>query len=82
MGVMTLVGEYVPSKAQWVADQVEKFEATEGQEANILAGLTYVNIHSQMFPGGEIRGQIIPIPEPASAGAALLGIAAFVRRRR
>ncbi len=35
---MTLVGEYVPSKAQWVRDQVEKFEATDGQEANTLRG--------------------------------------------
>jgi deazaflavin-dependent oxidoreductase (nitroreductase family) len=33
---MTLQGEYVPSKAQWVRDQVEKFEATDGQEANTL----------------------------------------------
>jgi deazaflavin-dependent oxidoreductase (nitroreductase family) len=33
---MTLVGEYVPSKAQWVRDQVEKFEATDGREANTL----------------------------------------------
>src|SRR5262245_59448618 len=31
---------------------------TEAQEANIIAGLTYVNIHSQMWPGGEIRGQV------------------------
>ena len=31
---MTLVGEYVPSKAKWVRDQVEKFEATDGAEAN------------------------------------------------
>jgi F420H(2)-dependent quinone reductase len=35
---MTLVGEYVPSKAQWVRDQVEKFEASNGQEANTLRG--------------------------------------------
>ena len=33
---MTLQGEYVPSKAQWVRDQVEKFEATDGREANTL----------------------------------------------
>ncbi len=31
----------------------------EAQEANIIAGLTYINIHTQMFPGGEIRGQIL-----------------------
>jgi hypothetical protein len=28
--------------------------------ANVLGGLTYINIHTAMFPGGEIRGQIIP----------------------
>jgi deazaflavin-dependent oxidoreductase (nitroreductase family) len=33
---MTLQGEYVPSKAGWVRDQVEKFEASNGQEANTL----------------------------------------------
>lgn len=32
----------------------------EAQEANIRAGLTYVNIHSNAFPGGEIRGQVVP----------------------
>ena len=35
---MTLTGEYVPSPAQWVRDQVEKYEATNGREANILRG--------------------------------------------
>lgn len=31
---------------------------TEAQEADLLAGLSYVNIHSSVFGGGEIRGQI------------------------
>ena len=30
----------------------------EGQQASILAGLTYFNIHSTAFGGGEIRAQI------------------------
>jgi len=33
---MTLHGEYVPSKAQWVRDQVARYEATDGREANTL----------------------------------------------
>jgi hypothetical protein len=28
------------------------------QEADLLAGLYYINIHTSEFPGGEIRGQI------------------------
>lgn len=35
---MTLEGEYEPSKQEWVREQVEKYEATGGQEANILRG--------------------------------------------
>jgi hypothetical protein len=34
----------------------------ETSEADILAGLTYVNVHSSQFPGGEIRGQILECP--------------------
>jgi glucose/arabinose dehydrogenase/plastocyanin len=28
--------------------------------ANVLAGRWYVNIHTSLFPGGEIRGQVMP----------------------
>lgn len=51
--------------------------------AGMRAGQTYFNIHTSMFPGGEIRGDLVLTPEPASlslVSAALLGIA-FVRRR-
>lgn len=35
---------------------------TAVQEFYLNAGQLYVNIHSNLFPGGEIRGQILPNP--------------------
>ena len=33
-GGMALSGTYEPSPSDWVREQVEKFEASDGQEAN------------------------------------------------
>ncbi len=53
------------------------------QEAQLLSGQWYVNIHSVDFPAGEIRGQLTAIPEPhhyaAIAGLGLLGFAGYRR---
>ena len=35
---MTLSGDYEPSPERWVREQVERYEATGGREANILRG--------------------------------------------
>jgi deazaflavin-dependent oxidoreductase (nitroreductase family) len=54
---MTLQGEYVPSKAQWVRDQVAKYEATDGAEANTLrdTGYPVVVITSRGAKSGNLR---------------------------
>lgn len=58
-----------------------------GAEAALLAGMlsdrAYFNVHSTTFPGGEIRGFLDPVPEPATftlLGAALM-LGALRRRR-
>jgi hypothetical protein len=38
------------------------FAVTPAQVAQLKAGLFYFNIHTANFPGGEIRGQILPNP--------------------
>jgi CHRD domain-containing protein/PEP-CTERM motif-containing protein len=55
-------------------------------ENGIVAGRAYFNIHTSQFPGGEIRGFLVPaaIPEPTSMillGTGLIGLAARYRRR-
>src|SRR6478672_6070358 len=54
---MTLQGEYVPSTAQWVRDQVAQYEATDGREANTLPGTDYpiVVITSRGAKSGHLR---------------------------
>jgi hypothetical protein len=59
---------------------------TPANVANVLNGLSYVNIHTTTFGGGEIRGQIVnPVPEPATFGILAIGacgLLAIGRRSR
>lgn len=52
--------------------------------SSIASGQAYLNIHTTVVPGGEIRGFLIAVPEPATWMTMLLGFAAigFVIRRR
>jgi hypothetical protein len=47
--------------------------------ANLLSEGLYMNVHTTAYPGGEIRGQIIP--EPATLSLLALGAAAVLRKR-
>lgn len=51
--------------------------------AGMLAGRAYFNVHSSTFGGGEIRGFLQQVPEPASLVLlGLAGVAGAWRRRR
>ena len=55
------------------------------QEVDLLAGLWYINIHTDFFPGGEIRGQVQVVPIPAAVwlfGSGLLGLVGIARRKK
>lgn len=74
-------------RAGFITDSGGTVAAAEARLAAALEdGTAYFNIHSTMFPGGEIRGFLTPasVPEPATAGlvAMALGWFAVARRRR
>ena len=59
-----------------------------GAEAALISGLdagrAYVNIHNAVYPGGEIRANVVSTPEPASmmlVATGLLAIAGLKRRK-
>jgi hypothetical protein len=52
--------------------------------AGLSAGDTYLNIHSSVVPGGEIRGFLAAVPEPSTWAMMILGFAGvgFMAYRR
>jgi hypothetical protein len=56
---------------------------TPTQMNDMMDGNTYLNITDAVFPSGEIRGQVLPVPEPGSlAFLSVLGLFALGRRGR
>ena len=55
------------------------------QESILLAGHYYFNVHTAANGGGEIRGNLVAVPEPGSfalMGLVSVGMAGMVWKRR
>jgi hypothetical protein len=53
--------------------------------AAIFADKTYLNVHSSFAPGGEIRGFLTPVPEPATmtlTAGGIVGLLGKLRKRK
>ncbi len=54
-------------------------------ELDLIAGINadeaYLNIHTGNFPGGEIRGFLTPVPEPATMTLMAGGLIGLIRKR-
>ena len=64
------------------ADDQTTFDQTE--EGHLLAGRSYINLHTSTYTSGEIRGQIAAVPEPETYALMLagLGLVGWVASRR
>ncbi|HET8547210.1 MAG TPA: CHRD domain-containing protein [Bryobacteraceae bacterium] len=77
---MSLAASYNPSFITNNGGTAASAEAAFS--AALLAGNTYLNIHTSAYPGGEIRSFLDPVPEPGTALLAITGLAGLCGLRR
>lgn len=75
---MSLVSSYRPGYLSGFGGDTEA--AADALLTGMFDGKAYLNIHTTLFTGGEIRG-FLRVPEPATWALALLPLALLLRRR-
>jgi len=77
---LTLASSYISSYI--TANGGTPAGAESALAAAIAGGQAYWNIHSTTFAGGEIRGFLVPVPEPSALALFGLGAGAIAWRLR
>jgi len=80
---LTLASSYNP--AYVTANGGTPGTAEVALAAAMAAGKSYLNIHSSVYGGGEIRGFLLPVPEPSTFALVVLGVfgmAALAQNRK
>jgi hypothetical protein len=76
---LTLASTYNPA---FVTAQGSVASAEAALLAGLAAGETYLNVHSSLFTGGEIRGYLVATPEPSTLLLAVGGLLGLGLLRR
>lgn len=82
-------GDLVITPFNGGANIFSAWDLAEGNSTTLGAELTnlfneglYINLHTNAFGGGEIRGQILPVPEPACQATLALAASCLLGARR
>ena len=75
------IGAFVVPSSFALAGVSKPIDSSLAAAINSSPFLFYMNLHTDVFPGGEVRGQLAPIPVPAALWLLAPALGLLMRRR-